>query len=635
MMRKWFTAILLFLVAGALSAVTVRAEADESVPSDATKLSFDVLTSGRVSAGRDRWFTLVIPAGAAGSYVVVDLEGKTPDIDVDLVLTDWNGGVLHRSVSSYRNERVFARIPENRRVAVRVFIYRPEDAEGTLPAESDFALRAYTLPQPPLGPYAPTLPAAFTDLALDQTVSGMVRGTPAWYRYHIEDTGSLQIAFEGEGLEVALLVEDGSQVFEGTASAAPLLVEGDANTYTDFFLKVTGSGSYRIESRLHASSSGAGTEDAAAPGTGEPLLARSGSLADGDLKYDDGSFYDPFTVTVRAGDRLRISLVSADYDPYLVVTAPSTEQQVNDDRAEGDWNSRIELTSIASGSMEIRASSYSGKVTGDYRLTVERLSEGSGSGDGAEDVSASLPPPVRAAPDTLPAITVLFSGRDAAQWGVTTAPTALSVSARGNPVMAVNGNLFDLAGRKFLAAAGEVGNCAYAPSGALFVVSGRSLGYYAGGEVRTQVRLPENGMKLAATANGLYLFGGDRRSATGLYYIDPAKGYVKILDMPQPIGAASAFGDTLFVAVANDIYRLVPGGEIQLICRLPGPAISSVAAAAAESLFFTAGRALYSWRRGEVRLIVEDIGDLISWHADDLLVLDSRNRNLIRIDRLP
>lgn len=535
-MRKLIVTLLLMLIPGILPAWSDPPDAppEFTVPTDATILPFDQPTNGRVKTGRDHWFVLTVPDGATGDYVIVDMEGKTPDIDIDLAMTDRDGHVLNSSTSTYRHERVFARIPDNRRIAVRVFIYQSETTDNSKPRVSHFALRAYALPQPPLGPFAPTLPSSFTDIDPDQTVNGMVRGTPAWYRYHIEDTGTLRVAFQGDGLQVSLFVENGSQVFDQTATEAPLIFDGDANVFTDFFVKINGGGRYTF-----------------------------------------------------TGRRLEASEVSA--------------------------------------------------------------SEEASEAGGDDDFEATGSDPAPTSADTTPTLTVLFSGQDAASWGVTSPPTALSISPRGNPVMAVGGNLFDLSTRRFLTSDGTVSNCAYSPSGALLVVKGRSLGYYAGGAVRTQMSLPETGMKIAAGINGLYVFGGDRGASgssrglfggarsngVSLYFIDPTKGYVKLFDMPQPIEAASVRGDILYFSVANDIYRFVPGAEMQLVCRLPGPAITSIAADADESIFFTAGRTLYSWRMGQVGVISENIGDLVSRHSGGLYVLDTRNRVLVRFDHLP
>lgn len=231
-----------------------------------------------------------------------------------------------------------------------------------------------------------------------------------------------------------------------------------------------------------------------------------------------------------------------------------------------------------------------------------------------------------------PNLTVIFTGNDAAAWGLAAPPTALSASPRGNLVMAVAGNLFDPGSRKFLLRdPAAVTDCAYTPDGALLVINGRSLGFFSDSAVHALLTLPEDGMRLAAGSSGIYVFGG---GATALYRLEPARGYVKICDMPQPVGAAAVTGDTLFIAVANDIYRLVPGGEMQFICRLPGPAITSLAASADDDVYFIAGRSLYVWRAGQVSFLAAAVGDLVCWRAAGLDVLDADNRTLLRFTRL-
>ena len=121
----------------------------------------------------------------------------------------------------------------------------------------------------------------------------------------------------------------------------------------------------------------------AAPAGAEMLLDRTGSLRPGDPQLDDGSFYDKYPVQVRAGDRLRVSLVSTNYDPYVFVTKPEGGQQDNDDMAEGNQNSQVELTVTATGTLNVYATSYAGNTSGNYRVTVERLNGSSAATGGS------------------------------------------------------------------------------------------------------------------------------------------------------------------------------------------------------------------------------------------------------------
>lgn len=243
--------------------------------------------------------------------------------------------------------------------------------------------------------------------------------------------------------------------------------------------------------------------------------------------------------------------------------------------------------------------------------------------------TVSLPEPPAATRSNL---AIIFTGSDATPWGLTMPPTALSVNSDGNLVLAAAGNLFDPGGRRFLMRTpAAVTDCAYTPEGALLVINGRSLGYYSGNAATPLLTLPRDGMRLAAGSGGIYVFGG---GANALYLIAPARGYVKICEMPQSIAAAAVAGEVLFIAVANDIYRFEPGGELQFVCRVPGPAITSLTAAADGVVYFSAGRSLYAWRAGRVILMAADIGELVCWHANGLYVLDPGNRTLLRFTRL-
>ncbi|HNW93324.1 MAG TPA: PPC domain-containing protein, partial [bacterium] len=111
----------------------------------------------------------------------------------------------------------------------------------------------------------------------------------------------------------------------------------------------------------------------AAPVSADTLLDQTGALRSGDPQLRDNSYYDRYTVSVSAGDRLRVTLTGTNYDPYLIVRDPNDRQYDNDDMAEGNQNSQLELTVAAAGTVTIFASSYEGSITGDYRLVVERL----------------------------------------------------------------------------------------------------------------------------------------------------------------------------------------------------------------------------------------------------------------------
>jgi hypothetical protein len=233
-------------------------------------------------------------------------------------------------------------------------------------------------------------------------------------------------------------------------------------------------------------------------------------------------------------------------------------------------------------------------------------------------------------------LTVLLTPERAKASGMKALAPVLTVSNRSRIVVAEPNNLFILDRKQFLLdTPTPVSDCAFTPDGALLMISGRTLGYCAGGRFHPQIDLPEHAMRLTIGQQRIYVYGGDNDKATALYVVDPQHGHAKLCALPHPIGAASVFGETLYFSAANEVYRLVPGDEMNLICHVPGPAITSLTAAGEATLYFTAGRTLYTWQTGKVGIISEGVGDMACWRDGALYVLDTEKRSLIKLEDLP
>lgn len=233
-------------------------------------------------------------------------------------------------------------------------------------------------------------------------------------------------------------------------------------------------------------------------------------------------------------------------------------------------------------------------------------------------------------------LTVLLTPERAKASNLEALRPVLTVSNRGRIVVAGPNNVLLLGrGQLLFDTPTPVSDCVFTPDGALLMISGRRLGYGAGGRFHPQIDLPENAMRLTVGRERIYVYGGDNDKATALYMVDPQRGHAKLCALPYPISAASVVGDTLYFAAGNEIYRLVPDGEMNLICHLPGPAIAALAAAENETLYFLAGRTLYTWQVGKVGIISEGVGDIACWQAGALYVLDTEKRLLIKLENLP
>lgn len=105
----------------------------------------------------------------------------------------------------------------------------------------------------------------------------------------------------------------------------------------------------------------------------------SGSLTDSDLMLPDGSFYDVWTYTGAAGERLRVTMRSDDFDTFLSwgeMVDGNYNSIESDDDGGGGTDSQLEVTLPSSGRFVIQANSLSEGETGTYTLSVERLTGG-------------------------------------------------------------------------------------------------------------------------------------------------------------------------------------------------------------------------------------------------------------------
>jgi hypothetical protein len=111
-----------------------------------------------------------------------------------------------------------------------------------------------------------------------------------------------------------------------------------------------------------------------------PVEVRAGDRIDAHLTLADAVFaedthFDEYEIDVTAGQRLLITLSSAEFDTYLSVERrigdAVEEVESNDDAPGLGTNSQIDLTFAESGTYTIVASSYAPDTAGAYELRVE------------------------------------------------------------------------------------------------------------------------------------------------------------------------------------------------------------------------------------------------------------------------
>lgn len=159
-----------------------------------------------------------------------------------------------------------------------------------------------------------------------------------------------------------------------------------ANNTRNSRLQVTipANGQYTIHVTSYAPGERGAYQLAINPGTGGGDLAgaaetfapgqtMNGALQQGDETLQSGEFVDTFRFQGQQGQRVVIDMRSTQFDPYLILHAPSGAQEDNDDATQGDTtHSRIETTLAESGEYRIGATSYQPGESGAYVVSLQQ-----------------------------------------------------------------------------------------------------------------------------------------------------------------------------------------------------------------------------------------------------------------------
>lgn len=100
-----------------------------------------------------------------------------------------------------------------------------------------------------------------------------------------------------------------------------------------------------------------------------------GTLGEDDALAEDGSFYDAYKISVKAGDKLRLTMVSNEFDAFIDIgredEAGVFTSVVSDDDSLSDTHAKVDWAVEEEGDYVIRARSFSSGQSGAYALTVE------------------------------------------------------------------------------------------------------------------------------------------------------------------------------------------------------------------------------------------------------------------------
>jgi hypothetical protein len=263
----------------------------------------------------------------------------------------------------------------------------------TFASDGEYTLEARAFSSEGEGDYTLTLEAAVpepapTELAYGATIQGEIvdedprdednRGFDA-FRFSGEQGNRVQVIMRSGDFDTYLQIGSPEGDFYAMASDDDGLGEG-TDSRLNYILPSTGEFILRA-SPLYADADGLYSlelvDRGPQPTAGSILVGATarGTLGEDDALAEDGAFYDAYRITVKEGDKLRLTMVSNEFDAFIDIgredesgvftSVVSDDDSLSDTHAKADWAVEEE------GEYIIRARSFSQGQTGSYALTVE------------------------------------------------------------------------------------------------------------------------------------------------------------------------------------------------------------------------------------------------------------------------
>jgi hypothetical protein len=312
--------------------------------------------------------------GTAGQRVLVEMSSGDFDTFLELfaeraggresLATDDDGG------AEGTDSRLSATLPEAGPYVI--------EARAFGSGEGDYVL-TLTEPEPEPEP---------TPLDFGQTLQGEITDEdPAQdegasfdaYRFHGEAGRRVQAIMRSGDFDTLLQVGPAGDDFDAAATDDDGLGEG-TDSRLNYLIPETGDYVLRAGA---LTSEGRGLysvemiDRGPQPEPGSLLVGETvrGTLSEADSLTEDGAYFDAYRIHVKAGDKLRITLASNDFDAFVETgrldgdTFASLE---GDDDSLSDTHARLDWEASEDGDYVIRARSYAAGQLGAYALTLER-----------------------------------------------------------------------------------------------------------------------------------------------------------------------------------------------------------------------------------------------------------------------
>ncbi len=204
--------------------------------------------------------------------------------------------------------------------------------------------------------------------------------------FKVEETSDVALSVSSDEFDTVLHLAQGSPPdvsailgtnddADGTNSALQTSLKPGSYTLVASSYGAGVTGNYEVSLGVAGGSSASG-----GPGALRPGRSVSGRLSESDEALGDGTYYQDWSITGTAGERVTVSISSADFDTYLLIVRDG-ENLAQDDDGAGGTDSRLTFTLPSTGTYSVRANTYVEGATGEYTLTFESSEASAGLAD--------------------------------------------------------------------------------------------------------------------------------------------------------------------------------------------------------------------------------------------------------------
>ena len=185
-------------------------------------------------------------------------------------------------------------------------------------------------------------------------------------------------------------------------------------------------------------------------------------------------------------------------------------------------------------------------------------------------------------------------------------------------------------------ASGAIGSFAFTPDGLLMVVRDNEICYFDSLGVLTSLyKLPYSEMGISSGTKTMYVYDRSTgKTNKGVYELSPGGKYKILFELTSPIKSVAEFNGTVLFATRNLLCQFDPATkDYKVLASLSKEKtiLSVTADLSGNRIYFSTDREIYAVNNSAAITISKDLGGIVKFYGDGLMVFDPGKDFLIRI----